>query len=87
MIIDNKPILILLLLAAAGAPLGAQINGGNSPLGEPVALPTGLSITPVAAPHAVFRTLNPGLPTLPGYTVDHPVTTALSPERTPPRTR
>jgi YVTN family beta-propeller protein len=77
-----KPSLILVLLAAAAAPLGAQSSGGNSPLGEPVALPTGLSITPVAAPHAVFQPLNPGLPTLPSYTVDHPVTTALSPDGT-----
>lgn len=47
---------------------------------EPEALPTGMSITPTASPKSVFQALNPDLPNLPQYTVDHPVSTAVSPD-------
>ena len=47
---------------------------------EPEALPTGMSITPTASPKSVFQALNPDLPDLPQYTVDHPVSTAVSPD-------
>lgn len=43
-------------------------------------LPTGMSITPTAARGSVFRPLNPGLAERPEYTVDHPVSTAISPD-------
>ncbi len=38
------------------------------------------SITPTASPKSVFQALNPDLPDLPQYTVDHPVSTAVSPD-------
>jgi len=49
---------------------------------NPVALPTGMSITPTAAPHSVLQLLNPGLPALPNYIAGQAVTTALSPDGT-----
>lgn len=41
-------------------------------------LPTGMTITPTAARGSIFQPLNPGLPDLPEFTVDHPVSTAVS---------
>jgi YVTN family beta-propeller protein len=49
------------------------------PLLDGVLLPTGARITPEATPGALFQALNPDLPSLPAFTVDHAVTTALSP--------
>ncbi|HUI54947.1 MAG TPA: beta-propeller fold lactonase family protein [Bryobacteraceae bacterium] len=66
----------------ATATLTAQTSGNTSPSNEPIVLPTGLSITPTAAPHSALQLLNPGVPTLPTFTADHPVTTALSPDGT-----
>src|SRR5258708_1262517 len=43
-------------------------------------LPTGMSITPTAAKGSTFPPLNPALPDLPQFTVDHPITTAISPD-------
>ncbi|HEU4415708.1 MAG TPA: beta-propeller fold lactonase family protein, partial [Candidatus Angelobacter sp.] len=43
-------------------------------------LPNGMEITPLAARGATFQPLNPDLPDLPSFTVDHPVSTALSPD-------
>jgi YVTN family beta-propeller protein len=45
-------------------------------------LPTGTIVTPTAAPGSTFEFLNPGLPSLPNYVVDHAVSTALSPDGT-----
>lgn len=42
--------------------------------------PTGFSITPTAAPGAVFTTMNPNLPALSNYIAGQPVTTAVSPD-------
>lgn len=42
-------------------------------------LPTGMCITPTAAKGSMFERLNPGLPGLPQFTADHPVTSAISP--------
>jgi YVTN family beta-propeller protein len=47
---------------------------------QPEVLPTGMSITPTAARGSVFQPLNPGLPDLPQFTADHPVSTAISPD-------
>ncbi len=41
-------------------------------------LPTGMRITPLAARGSTLQPLNPGLPDLPGFTVDHPISTAVS---------
>jgi YVTN family beta-propeller protein len=43
-------------------------------------LPTGMSITPTAARGSMFQPLNPGLPDLPQFTVDHPISTSVSPD-------
>lgn len=50
----------------------------QNPAGEP--LPTGMSITPKAAKGTWLQPLNPDLPDRPSFTVDHPITTALSPD-------
>jgi DNA-binding beta-propeller fold protein YncE len=47
---------------------------------RPEVLPTGMSITPTAARGSTFHPLNPDLPELPQFEVDHPITTALSPD-------
>ena len=47
---------------------------------KPEMLPTGMMITPTAAKGSVFQLLNPDLPDLPQFTVDHPVSTAVSPD-------
>ncbi|MFI5104248.1 MAG: YncE family protein, partial [Terriglobales bacterium] len=49
---------------------------------RPVAedLPTGMRITPTAARGSTFQQLNPNLPDLPQFTVDHPVSTLTSPD-------
>ncbi|HEY6350841.1 MAG TPA: hypothetical protein VI636_15680 [Candidatus Angelobacter sp.] len=47
---------------------------------EEVVLPTGMMITPTAAKGSIFQPLNPGLPDLPAFTVDHPVSTLVSPD-------
>jgi YVTN family beta-propeller protein len=43
-------------------------------------LPTGMSITPLAARGSTLQPLNPDLPDLPDFTVDHPISTAVSPD-------
>ena len=43
-------------------------------------LPTGMRITPLAARGSTLQPLNPGLPDLPDFTVDHPISTAISPD-------
>lgn len=43
-------------------------------------LPTGMTITPTTAKGACLLSLNPGLPEFPDFTVDHPVSTAISPD-------
>ena len=52
----------------------------QSPQAAPEALPTGMMITPTAARGSVYKQLNPDLAELPGFTVDHPVSTAVSPD-------
>src|SRR5271165_1500164 len=49
---------------------------------DPISLPTGMSITPTAAPHSVLQLLNPGLANLPNYVAGQAVSTALSPDGT-----
>jgi DNA-binding beta-propeller fold protein YncE len=43
-------------------------------------LPTGMSITPLAPTGTIFRSLDPGLPSLPDFRVDMAVTSAISPD-------
>ncbi len=46
----------------------------------PERVPTGMSITPNAAPGTTLQLLNPDLPGMPEYLADHPISTALSPD-------
>ena len=63
---------LVLLLLLAGC--------SESRLRKPAVLPTGMSITPAAAPATIILPLNPDLPEMPDYTADHPIATALSPD-------
>jgi DNA-binding beta-propeller fold protein YncE len=47
---------------------------------KPADLPTGMRITPTAAPGAHFSTLNPNLPDAPEFTAGQAVATAVSPD-------
>lgn len=47
---------------------------------EPEVLPTGMAITPTAAPGAIFETLNPNLPNFPDFVAGQAVSTATSPD-------
>jgi hypothetical protein len=60
------------MLAGAGAAMAAST--------DPVAIPTGQTITPLAAPGAVFQELNPGLSGLPAFSAGQAVSTAVSPD-------
>jgi YVTN family beta-propeller protein len=60
------------MLAGAGAAVAAP--------NEPVAIPTGQTITPTAAPGSVFQELNPGLASLPAFTAGQAVTSTVSPD-------
>jgi DNA-binding beta-propeller fold protein YncE len=64
--------LLLLLLLLVGC--------AESRLKKAAVLPTGMSITPAAAPGTIILPLNPDLPEMPDYTTDHPIATALSPD-------
>jgi YVTN family beta-propeller protein len=65
------------VLGALSCPVAAQQKKARSRAEE---LPTGMSITPLAARGSTLRPLNPGLPDLPDFTVDHPISTAVSPD-------
>ena len=52
----------------------------NSSAAKPADLPTGMRITPTAAPGARFSALNPDLPDAPDFTAGQAVTTAVSPD-------
>lgn len=73
------------LLVAAMLTYGAQTVGAaslkdkdNYLTGEPI--PTGVRITPTAAPGSLFQKLNPGLPTRPDFVAGQAVATSLSPD-------
>jgi DNA-binding beta-propeller fold protein YncE len=71
--------------AACWLPLVLFLGLSASPEQEPASqrpeiLPTGMMITPTAAQGSIFQPLNPDLPDLPQFTVDHPVSTAVSPD-------
>src|SRR5579862_87955 len=53
---------------------------GAAVAAQPVEIPTGQTITPTAAPGAVFQSLNPHVSTAPNYTVGQAETTAVSPD-------
>jgi len=49
-------------------------------LGNRAVLPTGMTITPMAAQGSFYTPLNPGLKDFPDYVTGQPVTTAMSPD-------
>ena len=57
----------------------ADLSGTTRSTERP--LPTGQSITPLAAHGAIFLALNPDLPTLPGFTAGQAAALALSPDQ------
>jgi YVTN family beta-propeller protein len=63
-----------LVAATTLAALGAAAST------EGALLPTGVRVTPDAAPGAIFQPLSPELPARPGFFVDHAASTALSPD-------
>jgi YVTN family beta-propeller protein len=65
-------LLASLVFAAARAGASDLITGER--------LPTGQSITPTAAPGAVFQTLDPEIAEVPGYLADHATSVATSPD-------
>lgn len=72
---------LIAVIAGISFALAQQAGQGNQAgPSKPENLPTGMMITPAAARGAIFQRLNPGLPDLPDFTVDHPITTAASPD-------
>src|SRR5512146_555931 len=69
---------LLLKFALLASTLVSNIAFCQQP--APQTLPTGMEITPLAVKGSSFQELNPGLPDLPQFTADHPITTALSPD-------
>src|SRR5438874_4742797 len=85
MSIRHSAALLLLVLALGGGSLRQIEARGLPDDDETIAaraadLPTGMRITPTAAPGARFSALNPDLPDSPGITAGQAVSTALSPD-------
>src|SRR5271166_5460578 len=55
-------------------------HDGDDDLKKGEFIPTGVHITPSAAPGSIFQSLNPGLTFDPSFTVGQAVTTAVSPD-------
>jgi DNA-binding beta-propeller fold protein YncE len=76
--------LVLALAASAGAQRKIDARGlpddDDAGVGKAADLPTGMRITPTAAPGARFSLLNPGLPDAPEFTAGQAVSTAISPD-------
>lgn len=80
--------IVVVSVSASAAIAGAQTSGsgpsdpgrGNTRLLTGQRVPTGMRITPAAAPGAIFTKLNPELPGYPDYRADHAVSTAISPD-------
>jgi DNA-binding beta-propeller fold protein YncE len=76
-----------LLLAAVsvvsiGVALGVwEARARAAGAGDPQFIPTGVTITPHAAPGSRFDSLNPDVPDDPGFTADHAVSMAVSPDK------
>ena len=82
--------IVLAVFFATRRESGAQLRRAQSikpgqlhalpPLESRAVLPTGMTITPMAAPGSFYVPLNPGLADFPDYVAGQPVTTALSPD-------
>ena len=71
---------VALLVAGASGQAVQSAGPATQAASEPI--PTGVSITPQAAPGSRFEPLNPDVPEDPTFTVDHAVTTAIGPDGT-----
>jgi YVTN family beta-propeller protein len=82
MLIANRlPLRILATICVCTLPPFVLGTSAQRPTpAAPEALPTGMSITPLAVRGSTLQPLNPDLPDLPQFTADHPLTTALSPD-------
>ena len=67
---------------AEGRGLPDDDDDANTNAAKGADLPTGMRITPTAAPGARFSALNPDLPDAPSFTAGQAVTTAISPDGT-----
>jgi DNA-binding beta-propeller fold protein YncE len=74
------PKLSLATAALAAACLVPIFDSCASDEPQEQVLPTGMTITPLAAHGTIFQPLNPGLASLPSFNADMAVTTALSPD-------
>src|SRR5689334_5687730 len=74
-------LLCLLLAACNAAPDGDPAQSQSSyDVGASFLLPTGVHVTPLAAPGSTFDTLHPDLPDFPDFIAGEAVSTALSPD-------
>jgi YVTN family beta-propeller protein len=74
--------LVFLVLGLCFLVLPALAQDRDDDLNKGEFIPTGVHITPSAAPGSIFQPLNPGLSFDPSFTVGQAVTTALSPDGT-----
>src|SRR3989454_1753529 len=81
----RRPWVVVFTLALAfssvisiGAVISAKADDDD--LKKGTFIPTGVRITPSAAPGSLFQALNPGLSFDPSFTVGQAVTTAISPD-------
>jgi YVTN family beta-propeller protein len=75
----RKRLVLLTALAAGLLASAVRPAGGDPPPGSEL-LPTGVRVTPTAAPGASFRPLNPELPSRPDVVAGHAVAVAVSPD-------
>jgi YVTN family beta-propeller protein len=73
----NRPLLSMAAVAAVATTIFAT---GTLAQQKPEFLPTGQTITPMAAPGARFQTLKPGVASSPGREMGYAVSTAVSPD-------
>ena len=78
MLKNSRLLIHLCTVIVVGFALAMAQEKSSVPRAE--TLPTGMMITPTAAKGSIFQPLNPGLPHLPAFTADHPVSTAVSPD-------
>jgi DNA-binding beta-propeller fold protein YncE len=71
-------LLLVFALALLGTASAARADNDDLSRGE--FIPTGVHITPTAAPGSIFQPLNPDLPSNPSFTAGQAVTTAVSPD-------
>jgi hypothetical protein len=75
---------LIYVVIGSGMPLQIEARAvpddDDAPAAKPADVPSGMRITPTAAPGARFSALNPDLPGSPDFTAGQAVTTAVSPD-------